>query len=465
MSDDPYLVHQVVRETRPADRMHQHDPHLAGLVFEYVRTRLTFTDTGLDHPDPPEPINAALEGFIDEYGRDPREVLDTYVQHIAANVLSCDSPRFFGFIPAAPTKAALLFDTVVSIASLQGCSWLEASGAIAAENQVLNWIAELAGMPASAGGTFVSGGSAANLSALAVAREIGRRRFGVREVRMACSDEAHSSVANACRILDVELVVVPTEDHRFTGAALEAALDRHEGPPVVAVVTTAGTTNAGIVDDLEGIAAVCRDRNLWMHVDGAYGGAALLSDQKWRFAGLEHADSFITDPHKWWFAPLDCAALVYRDPDLAASVHTQHASYLDPLHQSDHPVYWNPSDLAHHLSRRARGLPLWFSLAVHGTNAYRVAVQHVIDLTQEVASLVASQPHVELIREPGLSIVLWRRPGWTGEDYLQLQNRLLAEQVAFATPTVWEGEVVGRFALLHPSTTIEMVQAVLDAAR
>lgn len=155
--DDPYLAHHVVRETRPPDRMHQHDPHLAGLVFEYVRTRLTFTDTPLDHPDPPEPIMAALDGFIDEYGRDPREVLDAYVDHIASNVLSTDSPRFFGFIPAAPTKAALLFDTVVSIASLQGCSWLEASGAIVAENQVLRWIADLAGMPDTAGGTFVSG--------------------------------------------------------------------------------------------------------------------------------------------------------------------------------------------------------------------------------------------------------------------------------------------------------------------
>ena len=202
-----------------------------------------------------------------------------------------------------------------------------------------------------------------------------------------------------------------------------------------------------------------------MHVDGAYGAAALLSDQKWRFAGLEHADSFITDPHKWWFAPFDCAAVLYRDPDQAASVHTQHASYLDPLHQSEHPEYWNPTDLAHHLSRRARGLPLWFSLAVHGTNAYRVAVQHVLDLTQEVAALVEASPHLELVREPGLYIVLWRRPGWTRADYLGLQNRLLAEQVAFATPTVWEGEVIGRFALLHPSTTIEMVQVVLDAAR
>ena len=133
MENDPYLAHHVVRETRPADRMHQYDPHLAGLVYEYVRTRLSFTDTPLDHPKPPEPIMEALDGFIDDYGRDPREVLDAYVQHIASNVLSTDSPRFFGFIPAAPTKAALLFDTVVSIASLQGCSWLEASGAIVAE--------------------------------------------------------------------------------------------------------------------------------------------------------------------------------------------------------------------------------------------------------------------------------------------------------------------------------------------
>lgn len=464
-TDDPYLAHHVIRETRPPDRMHQHDPHLAGLVFEYVRTRLSFTDTPLDHPKPPEPIMAALDGFIDEYGRDPREVLDAYVDHIASNILSTDSPRFFGFIPAAPTKAALLFDTVVSIASLQGCSWLEASGAIVAENQVLRWIADLAGMPASAGGTFVSGGSAANLSALAVAREIGRKRFGVREVRIACSDEAHSSVANACRILDVEPFVVTTEDHRFTGGALRAALDGYDGPPVVAVVATSGTTNAGIVDDLEGIAAVCRERNLWMHVDGAYGGAALLSDQKWRFAGLEHADSFITDPHKWWFAPFDCAAVLYRDPDEAASVHTQHASYLDPLHQSEHPEYWNPTDLAHHLSRRARGLPLWFSLAVYGTTAYRIAVQHVLDLTQQVAEMVDEAPHLELVREPGLSIVLWRRPGWTKDDYLDLQNRLLADQVAFATPTVWEGEVIGRFALLHPSTTLDMVRVVLDAAK
>ena len=466
MSDDPYLALYSIAETRPVDRMHRYDPNLAGLVLEYVRTRLSFTDTPLDNPGPPEPIEAGLEGFMDPFGRDPREVLEGYVRFIATNVLSTDSPRFFGFIPAAPTKAALLFDTVVSIASLQGCSWLEASGALVAENQVLRWIADLAGLPAAAGGTFVSGGSAANLSALAVARDIGRQRFGVREVRIACSDEAHSSVANACRILDVETFVVPTEDHRFTGEGLRQALQSYgDGPPVVAVVATSGTTNAGIVDDLRGIGEVARERNLWMHVDGAYGGAALLSDERWRFDGLELADSFITDPHKWWFAPFDCAALLYRDPAQAATVHTQHASYLDPLHLGDEQTRPNPTDLAHHLSRRARGLPLWFSVAVHGTDAYEAAVQSSIDLAKEVAALIDELPHVELIREPGLSIVLWRRPGWTKVDYLRLQDELLAQQVAFATPTVWEGEVVGRFALLHPSTTLDMVEAVLEAAR
>ena len=178
-------------------------------------------------------------------------------------------------------------------------------------------------------------------------------------------------------------------------------------------MATAGTTNAGIVDDLAGVADVAAEHSLWFHIDGAYGGAAALfaPSVRDRFAGFERADSFIVDPHKWLFAPFDCAALIYRQPNLAKAVHTQDAQYLDVLH-SDNPEEWNPSDYAFHLTRRARGLPLWFSLAVNGLDAYGDAVEAGLAMAQQAAASGSpTSPHVELVREPGLSIVLFRRLG------------------------------------------------------
>ena len=170
----------------------------------------------------------ALAGLLRESPRNPAEVLSLYADHLATTVISCDSPRYLAFIPAAPSKASLLFDMVVSAASLQGISWLEASGAIAAENQALRWIADLAGLPATAGGVFVTGGSAANLSALAVARDVGRARRDLAPgvtARVAVSDQAHSSVRNTLHLLGMTAFPVPTPDHRLTGEALRAALD------------------------------------------------------------------------------------------------------------------------------------------------------------------------------------------------------------------------------------------------
>ena len=443
-------------------RMHIFNAHQADVVLGYVRDRLEMAEAPLDFPGTDEHLNAALDGLISDAGTDVDEVMRRYDEVISRTVISADSPRFFSFIPAAPSKAALLFDTIVSCASLQGISWLEASGAIAAENQVLRWLADEAQLPASAGGVFVQGGSAANLSALAVARDEGRRKLGDprARVRIAVSSETHSSARNALHLLDVEPFEVPSVDHRFTGAALEAALAADAHPEtVVGVATTAGTTNAGIVDDLAGIAEICRNRTMWFHVDGAYGGAGLLAESvRWRYAGIEHADSFLVDPHKWLFAPFDSCALIYRDPERARRVHTQDASYLDVIH-AEHE--WNPSDYAHQLTRRARGLPLWFSLCINGVAAYRAAVEAGISMANQVASIIRDSDNLELIREPELSVVLWRRIGWQAGDYSALQERLLAQQLAFVTPTSWEGEVVGRFAFIHPNTTIDMVMDVL----
>jgi glutamate/tyrosine decarboxylase-like PLP-dependent enzyme len=257
-------------------------------------------------------------------------------------------------------------------------------------------------------------------------------------------------------------LVVPTDSHRLTGEGLEKALARdHRRGDVVAVVATAGTTNAGIVDDLAGIAEVAAQRHMWFHVDGAYGAAALFAPgARNLFDGIERADSLVVDPHKWLFAPFDCAALLYREPALAKAVHSQKAGYLDVLHGGN---AWNPSDYAYHLTRRARGLPLWFSLAVHGTDAYGAAVEAAMSMARRAAARIASIGHLELVREPVLSIVLFRRRGWQQSDYLRWSDRLLADQIAFVTPSSWEGETVARLAFLHPGTTMEMVDEILAA--
>jgi len=447
--------------------MHQYDARMVDLVFDYMRERLQYDPVPLDHPGEGEHLAEALDGLLNEHGNDPAEVLKLYDHELSRAVISADSPRYLSFIPCAPTKAALLFDMVVSCASLQGISWLEAAGAIAAENQVLRLISDRAGLPDTAAGCFVSGGSAGNLSALVVARDTARHRLDLAagsRMRIAVSDQTHSSVTNTLNIIGVEKLVVPTEGHRLTGAALRAALAADGDPAsVIGVVGTAGTTNAGIVDDLAGIAEVAREFDLWFHVDGAYGGAGLFAPSvRERYNGIEHADSFVVDPHKWLFAPFDCAALIYRRPWLAKAVHTQDASYLDVLHTGD-TEEWNPTDYAYHLTRRARGLPLWFSLAVHGTDAYTEAIETGLGLARDTAALIRDEyPDLELVIDPVLSSVVYRRRGWSAQDYYAWSQRLLADQIGFVTPTGWEGEVVARFAFLHPGTTMEMVREILD---
>jgi aromatic-L-amino-acid decarboxylase len=446
--------------------MFEFDEAMTDLVVAYCRERLALDPVPLDFGGQVEALGSVLAGLMRPEGNDAAEVMRLFVDQLSTAVVSCDSPRFLSFIPAAPTKAALLFDMFVSCSSLHGTSWLEAAGVVVAENQALEVISREAGLPPGAGGCFVAGGSAGNLSALVVARDTaGFRRGGPGPARplIAVSDEAHSSVGKALHVIGVEALIVPTDDHRLTGATLRFELDRHpRSDDVVAVVATAGTTNAGIVDDLAGVADVAAERSLWFHIDGAYGGAALFAPSaKSRFAGFERADSFIVDPHKWLFAPFDCAALLYRHPNLAKAVHTQDASYLDVLH-SENPEEWNPSDYAYHLTRRARGLPLWFSLAVNGIDAYRQAVEAGLAIARRGAAMIEETPYTELVRQPELSVVLFRRPGWTKPDYEAWSAQLLTDQTGFVTPTTWEDETVARFAFLHPNTTEAMIREILD---
>ncbi len=269
--------------------------------------------------------------------------------------------------------------------------------------------------------------------------------------------------------MDADVALVPADERgRLTGSALRdtvEALSDEDRARLFAIVATAGTTNAGVVDDLAGAAAVKAEVGTWLHVDGAYGGAALAAPSvRGLFAGIEHADSFIVDPHKWLFAPFDSCALLYRDPVIARAAHTQHAAYLDVLHAddpADEP--WNAADYAHHLSRRARGLPLWFSLATYGTAAYSEAVETTLRVTREGADLIAATPHTELVMQPELSILLFRRVGWSAADYQAWSDAELESGRSFVVPTAWHGEVLLRLCIVNPLTTVDDIGLIVDS--
>jgi glutamate/tyrosine decarboxylase-like PLP-dependent enzyme len=457
--------------------MHLHDTStevLTQAIVRYAVDRIQLDPPPLDGPRTPAELQAMVGRTITPRGLGGLEALRLFGDVLAPACISVDHPRFLSFVPAAPTEASILFDLIVGATSIFGGSWLEGSGAVYAENQALRYIADLAGLPETAGGVFVTGGTAGNLSSLIAARARWRMRAEGRFDRtrglILASKGAHSSIASAGRAMDVDVAEVPADSEgRLHGRSLRATvakLDPADRERLFAIVCTCGTTNAGVIDDLAGVADVAEELEVWMHVDGAYGGAGLAAPSvRQKYNGIERADSFIVDPHKWLFAPFDCCALLYRDPIQARQAHTQHAEYLDVLHDPSaaDDIEWNPSDFAHHLSRRARGLPFWFSLATYGTDAYTEAVEETLRVAAEGGRLIAAAPHLELIMEPELSVLLFRRVGWEPAQYQVWSDRLLAAGVAFVTPTAWAGETMLRLCIVNPRTTVADIALIVDS--
>ena len=445
--------------------MHGHTDateRLADLILAYAEDRFRLDPVPLDGPRTPEELERDAGQTITPAGLGGEAMLELFGDVLSRACISTDHPRFLSFIPSAPTEAATLFDLVVGASSIYAGSWLEGAGAVYAENQALRWISDLAGFPDGAGGAFVQGGTTGNLSALVAARHTAAERRGGRPARwkVAATSQAHSSVKMAARVMDVDVLEIePDAEGRLRGDALRESLER-DGDGVFAVVATSGSTNFGTVDRLDEVADVCGERELWFHVDGAYGGAALAAPSvRQLFNGIERADSFIVDPHKWLFAPYDCCALIYREPELGRAAHTQTAGYLEPLQGGDE---WNPSDYAVNLTRRARGLPFWFSLAAHGTDAYSEAVEQTLRVARYAASEITTRADVELLREPDLSVVVFRRIGWTPAQYYDWSERLRKANFAFVTPSTHDGETITRFAIVNPRTTESDISTILD---
>jgi glutamate/tyrosine decarboxylase-like PLP-dependent enzyme len=436
---------------------------LAHEVLAYSLDRLK-NDPPLDGPRTSEDLFTEVGNTITARGLGGHEALELFTSVLAKACISSDHPRNLAFIPSAPSEYANLFDLVVGASALYGGSWQEGAGAVFAENQALRWLSDLAGLPQSAGGVFVQGGTVGNLSALVVARAEARKKYpdATRWV-IACSQESHSSIVVAANIMDVDVLKISTAaDGKLMGSAVAQAIDELHtttSKRVCAVVATSGTTNLGIIDDLKGIGSAAHERGIWFHVDGAYGLAALCAPSvRSYFDGIEAADSFIVDPHKWLFAPYDACALIYREPELARAIHSQHASYLDTLKDGA----WSPSDYAIQLTRRTRGLPFWFSLAAHGTDAYTEAMEHTLTVARAAADLVRAHPNLELVCEPELSIVAFTRKGWSAKDYHNWSDQLLADQVGFIPPSSHNGDAILRFAIVNPWTKINDIEMILD---
>ena len=456
---EPERMHAITRETW--DTVDQ--------VLDYARRRALFENVPLDKPMRPNDLARLAAGSITAEGIGARRAIGLFENVLAPACVSTDHPGYLSFIPSAPTKAALAFDVVVSASAIYAGSSARGLGRRVRRERGASLARRRVGLPEGAGGVFVQGGTIGNLSALVAAREVARRRnraAGVADPArwvIVCSAEAHSSIASAAAVMDVDVATAePDATGRLHGDAVTRTLDDH-GAAVFAVVATGGTTNFGIVDDIASIAEATRDRDVWLHVDGAYGLAAMLVDRmRPAFAGVGEADSVIVDPHKWLFAPFDACALIYRDPSVALAAHTQKAEYLDTLTDS---ADWNPSDLAIQLTRRARGLPLWFSLATHGTEHYRAAVDSGIRLARRIADEITERDELSLVRDPQLSVVVFRREGWSPADYQAWSDRLLEEQMAFVVPSSHDGETVLRFAIISPLTTFETLTDILDTLR
>jgi L-2,4-diaminobutyrate decarboxylase len=438
-----------MHEPTPADVAAAHE------LLDWIMARLADRRGTL----PPADSRGDLPAFT-AAGIGTEAALDALLHGVVPTAVPPDHPRFLAFIPGTPTVVAALADMALSAAMVFGGSRLEGAAAVDAEEATLRWLADAAGFPASAGGTFVSGGSMGNLSALVAAR--GARWASPRRQAVVTGASAHSSLAAAARVLGCDLVVADPADHhgRLDARVLEQALAGRDPADVVAVVATAGATNNGAIDDLAAVAEVCADRGIWLHVDGAYGVAALLSPRRRAlFAGIERADSFIVNPHKWLYLPFDCAAVLYRDERGARRSLTQRADYLDVIADDE---AGNPSDLAIHLTRRPRGLPLWASVLAYGTDAYERAVEHCFDLAGYATECIAAGPALELVLEPSLTVVVFRRLGWDAADYDAWSAAALSSGLGMVTPTRHLGETVLRLCFINPLTTRDDVDLILD---
>ncbi|TBW28717.1 aminotransferase class V-fold PLP-dependent enzyme [Gramella sp. KN1008] len=437
-------------------------------VMKYTIDRISNVTPELGSPKKEEELLRIVGETITPEGIGGENAFKLFRDVLVKATVPIDHPRHLAFVPAAPTRAAIMFDLVTSASSIHGAYWMEGAGGIFCENQAMKWLVSLTKLREGAFGVFTSGGTAANLSALVTAREEWRENkpeYARERALLLTSNGAHSSIKSMAKVMDADVILIDSEDEYLSGADLKTAIDDlsdEDRARLFAVVATGGTTNAGIIDDLKTIAEICEQEKVWFHVDCAYGGGALAANSvRHLFEGIEKADSITIDPHKWLFSPYDCGAVIYKNLELAKKAHSQKGAYLD-IFKDEGAQGFNPADYQIQLTRRLRGLPLWFSLAMHGTNKYKKAIERGIELAQIAARKIKENDKLELIRPASLSVVLFKRKGWNSEDYRDWTYKNHREGFALVTPSLWKDESVIRFCFINPDTTEDDIDKILE---
>jgi aromatic-L-amino-acid/L-tryptophan decarboxylase len=409
-----------------------------------------------------------ISGPVPEGPQDYNEILRRLDEDVLPFMSRGDHPGFFAYVPFAGTWPGALGDLIASATNVYAGSWMEAAGPTQLELQVIDWFKEWVDYPPEAAGILVSGGSAANLSALACARESLAGPMSPTLVAYV-SDQGHSSVARAARTLGFtqsQVRVIPTDDDlRMRVDLLESAIaaDVRQGRRPLFVSANGGATNSGAIDPLPELAAICRERGCWFHVDAAYGGFAVLVERGRRqLAGMELADSITLDPHKWLYQPYECGCLLVRDGSRLRSAFLITPDYLREAVALEREV--NFSDLGLQLSRMARAFKVWVSLQYFGLGAFRRAIERTFDLAERAHDRIQASDRLELATAPSLGVVSFRRRFDEDEDLLNARLVSALEETGFGlvSSTRLKGRYTIRMCVMSHTSREQDVDGVLD---
>ena len=425
--------------------------------------------------DSPLKLKNHLEQTLPENATDIDSVMTLVTDVILKNISHGDHPRFFAFIPGPSNFIGAMADALAAGFNVCASNWLEASGPAEIERLSIKWLSDLCGYPNTAGGTFVSGGSMANLTAIAVAREA---RLGEPDpdARVYYADQAHMSISRGLKVLGFsskQLVRISTDQRfRLDTAELNAcvAKDKARGYRPFCVIATAGTTNTGTVDDLVAISECCRENDMWMHVDGAFGAGSILSERgRQVLEGIELADSISIDPHKWLFQPIESGCILVRDRNQLRQTFDESPEYLSDVDAEEEEINFYQHSIQ--LTRQTRALKLWMSLKVFGAAAFRQAIDSGFDNAEYIEKRVNKLANWEIVTTASLGIVTFRyAPPNLGKEQLNHLNQVLADGLAesnqaFVATTILKGVKTLRMCPINPRTTredIDMTLAVLD---